>query len=375
VKSHRSPPCPPRPAWWPENAPIRRGRFFRRAALVVFVLMLLGGAALWALAWLAATALGIAPALQSGAGPLLAAAGVFAVAALLLLLTLLRRIGVPIGAVMEAADRVAAGDYAVRVAEYGPPSVRALARAFNTMTARLASHDRLRRDLMADVAHELRTPLTVLQGRLEGLLDGIYARDDDQLTVLLEETRILSRLIEDLRTLALSESGALKLEKEVLDVAAVARDVARRFEADAAARGIALDVQVRGEPPAVPMDRVRIQEVLSNLITNALRHTPEHGGIDVHVAATPDGGVEIAVHDTGSGMTPDQIERAFERFHKGPGSRGTGLGLTIARTLVAAHGGTIHLESGPGRGTTATFTLTGQEGQDGRDGQDGMITP
>ena len=380
-----APSCPPRPAWWPENEgwpPFRpfprrsrRGRFFRRVALLAFVLMLLGGAALWALAWLAATALGIVAPSHSSAGPLLFAAGILAVVALMLLATLLRRVGVPLGAVMEAADRVAGGDYSVRVAEYGPPSLRALAHAFNTMTARLASHDRVRRDLMADVAHELRTPLTVLQGRLEGLLDGVYPRDDDQLAVLLEETRILSRLIDDLRTLALSESGALKMQKEVADVAALARDVARRFDAEAAARGITLAVEVAGEPPAVPIDRDRIQEALGNLLTNALRHTPEHGRIDVRVAATRHGGVETAVHDTGSGMTAEQVERAFERFHKGPGSRGTGLGLTIARSLIAAHGGTIRLASEPGRGTTVTFTLRGQDGQDGQDGQEWQDGP
>jgi signal transduction histidine kinase len=319
--------------------------------------MLLGGGALWALAWLAATALGIVSPLQSSAGPLLFAASVLAIVALLLLITLLRRVGMPIGAVMDAADRVAGGDYAVRVAEYGPPSLRALARAFNTMTARLASHDRLRRDLMADVAHELRTPLTVLQGRLEGLLDGVYPRDDDQLAVLLEETRILSRLIDDLRTLALSESGALKLQKEMIDVAGLARDVARKFDGEAADRGVTLEVDVRGQPPAIAIDPVRIQEVLSNLLTNALRHTASGGRIDVHVASTPDGYVETAVQDTGSGMTPEEMERAFDRFHKGPESRGTGLGLTIARSLVVAHGGTVHLASAPGRGTTVTFTL------------------
>jgi signal transduction histidine kinase len=259
--------------------------------------------------------------------------------------------------VMDAADRVAGGDYSVRVAEHGPPSVRALARAFNTMTARLASHDRQRRDLIADVAHELRTPLTVLQGRLEGLLDGVYPRSDHELAGLLQETKVLSRLIDDLRTLALSESGALKLEKEVADVAGLARDVTRQFETDAAAHGIRLEVDVRGQPPAVPIDPVRVREVLSNLLSNALRHTPGGGRIEVRVAPAADGGIEIAVQDTGTGMTPEQVARAFDRFHKGPDSRGTGLGLTIARSLVAAHGGAIRLTSEPGRGTTVIFTL------------------
>ena len=134
---------------------------------------------------------------------------------------------------MDAADRVAAGDYSVRVGEYGPPPIGALAHAFNTMTARLENHDRQRRELMADVAHELRTPLTVMQGKVEGLIDGVYPLDDGQLKDVLEETHVLSRLVEDLRTLALSESGALKLQKESTDVDALARDVVDAFEGEA----------------------------------------------------------------------------------------------------------------------------------------------
>jgi len=360
--------CPTRPAWWPDNEgwpPFRpyprratpRIRFFRRLALIIVALMLLGGGAIWAVGWLAATALGIVAPSPAGAGPVLFIAGIFSGVVVFSVLALMRRVGLPIGAVMDAADRVADGDYSVRVAEYGPPSVRALARAFNTMTTRLARHDRQRRDLMADVAHELRTPLTVLQGRLEGLLDGVYPRTDDQLFGLLDETKVLSRLIDDLRTLALSESGALKLQKELVDVAALARDVARQFEAEAAAPGITLAVDVSGSPAAVPIDPVRIREVLGNLLTNALRHTPERGRIDVRVGPAPGGGVETVVSDTGSGMTPEEVARAFDRFHKGPGSRGTGLGLTIARSLVVAHGGTIRLASEPPRGTSVTFTL------------------
>src|SRR2546423_1149753 len=134
-----------------------------------------------------------------------------------------RGVGRPLAGVREAGDRVAAGAYDVRVAEHGMPPVRALARSFNTMTERLQNHDTLRRDLMADVAHELRTPLTVIQGKLEGLLDGVYQPDPGQLQQLLDETHVLSRLVEDLRTLALAESGGLKLQKESTDLSALAR--------------------------------------------------------------------------------------------------------------------------------------------------------
>ena len=211
--------------------------------------------------------------------------------ALLAFLRIGRGISRPLRAVMEAADRVAGGDYTARVTVHGPPPVRALALAFNTMTERLEINDQRRRDLMADVARELRTPLTVIQGRVEGLLDGVYPRDDAGLEIVLDETRVLSRLIEDLRTLALSEAGALKLEKETTDVAALARDVAAAFSGEAAAAN--LDSGARRRHPPIAIDPVRIREVMANLVSNALRHSAAGG--TVTVAVTP---------STGSGQAP-----------------------------------------------------------------------
>ena len=272
---------------------------------------------------------------------------------------------------MDAADRVAGGDYTTRVGVHGPPPVRALAHAFNTMTERLEKHDQQRRNLMADVAHELRTPLTVIQGRVEGLLDGVYPRDDAGLEIVLDETRVLSRLIDDLRTLALSEAGALKLEKETTDIAALARDVAAALSGEAAAKQITIQVRDDGHPP-IAIDPVRIREVLTNLVSNALRHSTAGGTVTIAVApstgsgqahSTGSGqaggvnGVAVSVADTGAGMTPEEAQRAFARFYKGPGSGGSGLGLAIARALVLAHGGSIDLHSEPGRGTTITFRL------------------
>jgi signal transduction histidine kinase len=214
---------------------------------------------------------------------------------------------------------------------------------------------------MADVAHELRTPLTVIQGKLEGLLDGVYPPDERQLGMLVEETHVLSRLIEDLRTVALSEGGALKLLKESADVDALARDVVHAFEGEAGERGVTLRIAAPEHLPPVAIDPVRIREVLSNLLANALRHTPSGGTVDVRVYesrsnASADA-ITVDVRDTGSGMSADEIARAFDRFHKGSGSRGSGLGLTIARGLVRAHGGEIRASSAPGAGTTMSFTL------------------
>jgi signal transduction histidine kinase len=209
---------------------------------------------------------------------------------------------------------------------------------------------------MADVAHELRTPLTVMQGKLEGLLDGVYTPSPAQLQQLLEETHVLSRLVEDLRTLALSESGALKLHKQPVDPADLVRDAVRAYAADAERRGVTLSVDAPDDLPSIEIDPVRIREVITNLLSNALHHTPAGGSVAVRAADT-DGRLSIAVRDTGRGMTSEEIARAFDRFYKGTESRGSGLGLTIARSLVAAHGGEIHAESTLGDGTTFAFTV------------------
>jgi signal transduction histidine kinase len=270
---------------------------------------------------------------------------------------LMGRFGFPLGAMVEAADRVAAGDYSTRAPEHGPRWIRTLARAFNSMTSRLEVQDRQRRDLMADIAHELRTPLAVLQGRLEGMLDGIYPRDEGQLAAVLQETRMLARLVEDLRTLAHTESGTLTLQKESTDLAILLNDTAASFAAEAAERHIRLDVDAPASLPLMDIDPVRIREVLTNLISNALRHTAENGQVSV-TASAQGNTVVVAVSDTGRGIPAEDLPRIFDRFYKGHGSRGSGLGLTIARNLVVAHGGEIRAESEEGKGTTMRIILT-----------------
>ena len=350
---------------WPPHGPgdwANRRRFFRRLTAIAFVIVALGLWGLFMLLWSTAARFGVVDA--SGPGiPFFLVAAWFAGFALLAFLRVGRGISRPLRAVMDAADRVAGGDYTTRVGVHGPPPVRALAHAFNTMTERLERHDQQRRNLMADVAHELRTPLTVIQGRVEGLLDGVYPRDDAGLEIVLDETRVLSRLIDDLRTLALSEAGALKLEKETADIAALARDVAAALSGEAATKQITIQVRDDGHPP-IAIDPVRIREVLTNLVSNALRHSTAGGTVTIAIApSTGSGqaggvnGVAVSVADTGAGMTPEDAQRAFARFYKGPGSGGSGLGLAIARALVLAHGGSIDLHSEPGRGTTITFRL------------------
>jgi signal transduction histidine kinase len=356
--------CRDGPAWWPSGEPWpprhrafgmhrrARARFFRRVALAAAAVVAIAIAGMFAAAWLIADRLALAgwtatiPTLLVLFGAGIVLTSTFGA---------MRRLASPLGAVMDAADRVADGDYGVRVREYGPPPMRALARSFNTMTERLQNADRLRRDLMADVAHELRTPLSVLQGRLEGLIDGVYPRDDRQLSQLLEETQVLSTLIEDLRTLALSDAGALQLQKESTDIVALVQEVARSMQPEAAGRSVSLRVTASTDDAVLEVDPMRIREVLTNLLSNALRHTTA-GSVTVSVGST-NSGVAVAVADTGEGMPADEVARIFDRFYRGSTSRGSGLGLTIAKGIVTAHGGEISASSHVDEGTTVTFTL------------------
>jgi signal transduction histidine kinase len=350
-----------RPPWWPVDEPWppahrahpwRRGRarFVRRIAFVFATLLFLSAFGVASLvSRLSGGAFG-------GALPPLAGAVVSGLVIFALLYTVVRRVGIPLGGVVEAANRLADGDFSTRVAEHGPESLRTVARAFNTMAARLESHDQQRRHLMADIAHELRTPLSVIQGRLEGFLDGVYPRDDERMEALLEETRLLARLVEDLRTLANAESGALTLHKEPTDMAVLVQDVVNAFSADAARGRVSVALEVPNELPLVAVDPLRIREVLSNLMSNALRHTPAGGVISVALR-TSGARLLISVADTGAGIAREDLPKIFDRFYKGSGSPGSGLGLTIVRSLVAAHGGEASAESTVGGGTTITLTL------------------
>ena len=222
-------------------------------------------------------------------------------------------------------------------------------RAFRHVARAFGEQSRLRRQLMADVAHELRTPLAILQGRIEGLLDGVYPLDAHHLAELLDETRHLSRLVEDLGTLAHAEAGALELRKETVDLGDLVHDVVA---------SLPRPVAVVSPPglPAVEADPVRIRQVLLNLLANALHHTPPEGAVSVEVQEQPRQ-ILIRVRDTGSGIAPEDLPHLFERFQKGSDSRGSGLGLAIARKLALAHGGDIGIESAPGRGTEVTVSL------------------
>jgi signal transduction histidine kinase len=271
---------------------------------------------------------------------------------LVIVIRLLRGIGraaAPLGDLIEASGRVEGGDFGAQVDVRGPREIRALARAFNAMSARLAEDTEDRRRLLADVSHELRTPLTVIQGNLEGMIDGLYPADARHLERVLAETRQLERLVEDLRTLSLADAGALPLHREPTDLGALATDVVAGFQPQAAADGVVLSVEaVEGDP--LDLDPRRMRQVIGNLVSNALRHTPEGGQVTVAVRPGDDT-VELVVTDTGSGMDAQSVERAFDRFWRSGDTAGAGLGLAIVRDLVRAHGGEVELESTPGSGT------------------------
>jgi signal transduction histidine kinase len=262
----------------------------------------------------------------------------------------------PIADLMAAASRVETGDYGARVREDGPRDLRRLARAFNAMSARLERDEAERRQLLADVSHELRTPLSVIQGNVEGILDGLYPPDRAHLEPILEETQLLERLVEDLRTLSLSETGALRLHREPTDLAELLGESVAAFRAKADAASVALSSSVDDDLPLLELDQSRLRQVIGNLLDNAVRLTPSGGSVRLR-AATAQGGVVIEVQDTGPGIAADVLPRVFDRFYRSGERGGSGLGLPIARSLVEAHGGTIVASSEVGHGTTISIRL------------------
>jgi two-component system, OmpR family, sensor histidine kinase BaeS len=259
---------------------------------------------------------------------------------------------------LMATRRVEDGDYSVRVGRIRSdlPPIQELARGFDTMAARLEEDEEQRRTLLADVSHELRTPLAVITGNLEAVLDGVYPADAAHLTPILDETRVMARLIDDLRTISLSEAGTLALHPEPTDPDVLIGEVLHAFSPSATTAGITLTTESTGDLPILDVDPVRIREVLSNLVANALRHTPAGGTVTIGGSADA-ASVMLVVRDTGPGIDPTLLPHVFDRFVKGAGSRGSGLGLPIARGLVEAHGGSIAVDSTPGGGTTFRVLL------------------
>jgi signal transduction histidine kinase len=265
-----------------------------------------------------------------------------------------RRMTRPMNNLIDAAHRIESGDYSAQVPEWGSQDIRSVARAFNSMSARLKITDEQRRGFLADVAHELRTPLSVIRGQAEAISDGVYPADAAHLAPILDATETLDRLVEDLRTLALTDAGNLELKKEPTDLGQLARDTAESFRAQADAAGVSLTTDMADNLPPVDVDPARIRQVISNLLSNAIRHTPSGGSVTVAVTSASDQ-VTMTVTDTGEGIPPELLPHVFERFVKGPNSKGSGLGLAIAHDIVEAHGASLAVNSEPNHGTVATI--------------------
>jgi signal transduction histidine kinase len=271
----------------------------------------------------------------------------------------LRRMFTPLDELFNASERVANGDYSVRVEEKGPPEIHSLMRSFNSMAERLQINDQQRRNMLADVSHELRTPITVIQGNVEGILDGLYPADEARLKSILEETQVLSRLVDDLRTLALAESGALRLKREPTNLAELIHDAVSAFQAQKQEKEITVEMSLNGGEDA-NVDPQRVREVLTNLLSNAFRYTPRGGEVNVRLTETGPGAersVTISVEDNGPGIESADLAHIFDRFYKSSDSGGMGLGLSIAKYLIEAHGGQIWADSEVGKGTAISFKL------------------
>jgi two-component system, OmpR family, sensor histidine kinase BaeS len=276
-----------------------------------------------------------------------------------------RRISAAVGGLLDAAEHVSAGDYDVVDAKVrGPREMRRLAMTFNTMAAKLADNEQQRRRFLADITHEIRNPLAVLRSEIEAQLDGVHPRDHHHLASLLDETRRIERLVDDLHTLALAETGRLVLQQQAIALGDFVADVIARHDSVTRRQHVHIHADIAENLPKVWADPTRIRQILDNLLANAIRHTPPGGHVAVTVSkrsGTHDGdhpSVHCRVSDTGPGFRTKQFDEVFERFTRAADSSGSGLGLSIVRDLVSAHGGTIEASNDPTTGgASLSFTL------------------
>jgi two-component system OmpR family sensor kinase/two-component system sensor histidine kinase BaeS len=292
---------------------------------------------------------------------------------------LVRQITAPLGELARVADRIAGGDLDARVEATGSDELARVGSAFNRMASSLSRQEQLRRNLMADIAHELRTPLSVIQGQVEALQDGVFSLTPDALEPVHSNARLLSRLVDDLRTLAHAEAGRLKLNRQAVSLSELVPNLLNSLRSEAEAGDVTLEAEVPTDLRPVNADPQRLRQILLNLLSNALRHTPAGG--TVRVQASMAGGsssapphILVTVRDTGPGIAPEELPHIFDRFYRGDKSRsresgGTGLGLSIAKQLVEAHGGRIWVESsGTGQGSTFSFVIPLSSDVDGLPG-------
>jgi signal transduction histidine kinase len=281
--------------------------------------------------------------------------------ALLLALVFASTLLKPLHILKAVAGRMEQGDLSQRVSIKARGEIGALAHAFNTMADSLSRAEQARRNLVSDVAHELRTPLMNIRGYLELLQDQVLEPTPETLASLYEETSLLSRLVADLQDLSLAEAGQLRLAHQPVSLEEVISQAAQMIQPHLAQKHLTLHIHISPDLAYVEADQERVAQILRNLLSNAIMHTPSHGEITVVVGAS-ESMVEISVQDTGAGIAPEHLPYLFERFYRVDSSRtratgGTGLGLAIVKQMVQAHGGQITVASQPGKGTCFTFTL------------------
>lgn len=251
----------------------------------------------------------------------------------------------PIRELTDAASALGEGDLNQRVPASGKDELGQLGKTFNTMATSLQRAEESRKSMTADIAHELRTPLAVQRATLEAMVDGVYPMDEESLKPVMEQNLLLTHLVDDLRTLALADAGELSLEKVETNLATLSKSVFRRFQSQADSQQVRLEFQLIGEPPTVGVDPIRMEQIITNLMGNALRFTPADGMVKLEISSQDDT-VFIRVQDTGPGIPEDALPFIFERFYRADKSRnrgegGSGLGLAIARQLARAHNGDL----------------------------------
>lgn len=283
-------------------------------------------------------------------------------AALAVSLYLSQRVVKPVRAMTAASQRIAAGDYEERVQELGADELGQLSNSFNLMAGQLEQVENMRRQLIGDVAHELRTPLTMIKGSMEGLMDGVLPASPETFQQIHQEAERLNRLVDDLQELSRVEAGAYEMDLHPVDLASLINTVVKRLGGQFENKGVKLTFNLPSDLPPIQADTDRIIQVLTNLVDNALRYTPEGGEVTL-LASRSGGQVQVTVKDTGVGIPPEHLPHVFTRFYRIDKSRsrqagGSGIGLTITKHLVEAHGGRIWVESeGKGQGSAFTFTL------------------
>jgi len=281
--------------------------------------------------------------------------------ALVITFLLSRRVLAPVKALTSAARQLGRGDFSQRVEVKDKGEVGEMANTFNFMASDLEQAEQLQRNMVADIAHELRTPLSNLRGYLEAVRDGVIKPDADTIRSLDEEAALLSHLVDDLQELSLAEAGELKLVCQAENIGELIKQTVGGLQAQATTKGLSVSVDLPDRLPAVNIDSPRISQVLRNLLENAIAHTAEGDAITV-TAAQQGNWVEVSVVDTGEGIPAENLPNIFERFYRVDKSRarttgGSGLGLTIAKRLVEAHGGTIQAQSEQGKGSRFSFTV------------------